>query len=224
MSLNVRALWAEFLGTAGLLAVVVGSGIMAQRLALGNDALALLANAIVTGFGLYILISILAPISGAHFNPAVTLVAAIAGGFVWKRVPGYLVAQLSGAIAGVFLAHVMFDLPILQLGTHARAGTGQFVSEAVATCGLLLTIIGFTRSAPSQTAAAVGAYIAGAYWFTASTSFANPAVTVARALTNTFAGIRPQDAPAFILAQLAGSVAAVLLARSLGLRAGSPTA
>lgn len=218
MNSTARTLWAEFLGTAGLLIVVVGSGIMAQRLALGNNAIALLANALVTGFGLYILISVLAPISGAHFNPAVTLVAAVTGEMSWKRVPGYVIVQVIGAIVGVFLAHLMFDLPILQFSTHARASTGQIVSEGVATCGLLLTIIGFVRFAPSQIAAAVGAYIAGAYWFTASTSFANPAVTVARALTDTFAGIRPQDVPAFILAQLIGSVGAVLIANSLGLR------
>lgn len=199
-----RRAFAELCGTAALLVAVVGSGIMAERLSAGNPAVALLANALVTGFALYLLITVPGPVSGAHFNPLVTLQAwrdkAIGGADVAR----YAAAQWIGAIAGVWLAHLMFDLPILQASSHARASTGQLVSEAVATAGLLVVIAGFSRHAPRQLAAAVGAYIAAAYWFTASTSFANPAVTTARALTDTFAGIAPAHVLPFIAAQLAG--------------------
>lgn len=194
---------AEFLGTAALLAVVVGSGVMGERLSPANAAVALLANALATGFGLYVLITILGPVSGAHFNPAVTLAAWQGGELPAARALGYVALQLAGAVVGVLLAHAMFDLPLLQAGDRARSGAGQWLSEVVATLGLLATIRGFGRHAPAQVAAGVAAYIAAAYWFTASTSFANPAVTVARSLTTTFAGIAPADAPGFIAAQLA---------------------
>lgn len=202
---------AELVGTAALLAVVVGSGIMAERLSPENAGVALLANALATGFGLYVLITVLGPISGAHFNPVVTLSAWIGGALGARAAAVHVAAQLVGAVLGVWLAHVMFDLPVLQASTKARVGLGQFVSEAVATAGLLVTIAGFLRHAPLQVPAAVGAYIAAAYWFTASTSFANPAVTVARSLSDTFAGIAPAHVPLFLLAQAAG------LALGLGL-------
>jgi glycerol uptake facilitator-like aquaporin len=203
----------ECLATAFLLIGVVGSGIMAERLAGGNIGLALLANAIATGGALVALILAFGPRSGAHMNPAVTLAAALTGGLRWHTVPAYIVAQVVGAIIGVWLAHVMFELPVLQLSTHARAGVGQWVAEVIATFGLLATIWGCRAHAAPVTAFAVAAYITGAYWFTASTSFANPAVTIARSLTDTFAGIRPLDAPGFILAQLAGVILALPLLR-----------
>ena len=203
----------EGIATAMLLIAVVGSGIMAERLCGGNAGLALLANAIATGGALVALILAFGPRSGAHMNPAVTLAAALTGGLHWRAVPAYVIAQIAGAVAGVWLAHLMFDLPLLQLSTHARAGLGQWVAEVVATFGLLATIWGCRAHAAPVTAFAVAAYITGAYWFTASTSFANPAVTVARSLTDTFAGIRPVDAPAFILAQLAGVALALPLLR-----------
>ena len=211
-----QALCAEFIGTAGLLTVVVGSGIMGERLADGNMAIALLANALATGFGLYVLISVFGPVSGAHFNPAVTLVETIRGRLRLRALPAYLIVQFVGAVVGVWLAHLMFDLPILQTSEHARVGAGQFVSEIVATAGLILTIIGFTRHAPAQTGAAVGLFIAGAYWFTASTSFANPAVTAARSLTDTFSGIRPVDVGPFLTAQLVGAGVALVAAALVG--------
>jgi glycerol uptake facilitator-like aquaporin len=203
----------EFIATAFLLIAVVGSGIMAQRLTGGNTGLALLANAIATGGALVALILAFGPRSGAHMNPAVTLAAALTGGLRWHSVLPYLVAQVAGGIAGVWLAHVMFDLPVLQLSTHARHGLGQWVAEIIATFGLLMTIWGCRAHAAPVTAFAVAAYITGAYWFTASTSFANPAVTIARSLTDTFAGIRPGDAPGFILAQLVGVMLALPLLR-----------
>jgi glycerol uptake facilitator-like aquaporin len=206
---------AEVTGTALLLATVVGSGIMAERLSGGNVALALLANTLATGAGLVALILTFGPISGAHFNPAVTLVDAWQGGTPWREVPSYLVAQLAGAVAGVLLAHRMFELPVLMTSGHARAGEGQLLSEFVATFGLLSVIWGCTRRRPSVTPFAVATYITAAYWFTASTSFANPAVTIARSLTDTFAGIRPVDVPGFIVAQFAGAAAATLLFRWL---------
>lgn len=209
------ALTAEFLGSAALLAVVVGSGIMAETLSPGNAGVALLANALATGFALYLLITVFAPISGAHFNPVVTAAAWIDRAITPRRALAYAAAQWSGAIAGVWLAHLMFDLPILQASKHARTSLGQFVSELVATTGLLVVIAGFARQAPAQIAAAVGAYIAAAYWFTASTSFANPAVTTARALTDTFAGIAPSHVPLFIAAQVAGLAAGIVLRRAL---------
>jgi glycerol uptake facilitator-like aquaporin len=210
-----RAAAAEALGSAALLAIVVGSGIMAERLAMGNTAVALLANTLATGFGLYVLITLLAPLSGAHFNPAVSMMEAFRGHLDLKRMLTYWLAQWGGAIGGVWLAHLMFDLPILQLSHHARAGTGQFFSEIVATCGLMLVILGVSRHSAERVAAAVAAYIASAYWFTASTSFANPAVTTARMLTDSFAGILAADAPAFIAAQVLGVVAALAIDRAL---------
>ncbi len=211
----VRATAAEALGSTGLLAVVVGSGIMAERLAMGNTAVALLANALATGFALYALIALFGPVSGAHFNPAVTLMETLQGRIDRKRLLVYCFAQWSGAIIGVWLAHLMFDLPIIQLSHHARSGLGQFVSEIVATTGLLLLILGLSRQAAERIPAAVGAYIASAYWFTASTSFANPAVTTARMLTDSFAGILPADAPVFLLAQLLSVFIALALYRLL---------
>jgi glycerol uptake facilitator-like aquaporin len=208
-----EAVAVECLATAFLLIGIVGSGIMAERLSGGNIGLALLANAIATGGALVALILAFGPRSGAHMNPAVTLAAALTGGLRWHTVPVYIVAQVAGAVVGVWLAHVMFDLPVLQFSTHTRASIGQWVAEVIATFGLLATIWGCRAHPAPVTAFAVGAYITSAYWFTASTSFANPAVTIARSLTNTFAGIRPLDAPAFILAQLAGVVLALPLLR-----------
>jgi glycerol uptake facilitator-like aquaporin len=210
--LRVR-LGAEFVGTAFLLVAVVGSGIMAERLAAGNVALALLANSIATGAALVALILALGPISGAHFNPAVTLAEAMQGNSSWREVPAYIAAQVVGAFAGVAAAHRMFGLPLFFASHHARTGPALLWSEFVATFGLLLVIWGCARARSSAVSFAVGAYIAGAYWFTASTSFANPAVTLARAASDTFAGIRPADAPGFIAVQLATAVAAALCFR-----------
>jgi glycerol uptake facilitator-like aquaporin len=207
-----RRLLGEALGTASLLATVVGSGIMAERLADGNVALALLANAIATGAMLVVLITIFGPISGAHFNPAVTLCFLIRREIGAPNALAYLAAQLVGAATGTWCAHLMFDLPILMLGGTVRAGVGQWVGEAVATFGLVAAILACVRSRPKAVAAVVGLYITAAYWFTSSTSFANPAVTVARMLTDSFAGIRPADVPAFIAAQLLGALAASLVA------------
>jgi glycerol uptake facilitator-like aquaporin len=210
-----RRIVAELVGTALLLATVVGSGIMAERLAGGNVALALLCNTLATGAGLVALILTFGPISGAHLNPAVTLADASQGGLPWAEVPGYVLAQIAGAFLGVAIAHGMFGEPIFSASTHARAGGGQLLSEAVATFGLLAVIWGVSRARTSVVPFAVGAYITAAYWFTASTSFANPAVTLARAASNTFAGIRPLDAPGFILAQLVGAACATALFRWL---------
>jgi len=211
--------FAESLGTAFLLAAVVGSGIMAQKLAGGNVALALLCNTIATGAILVVLILMLAPISGAHFNPAVTLALALRGETSWTDAAIYLVAQLAGGIAGVEIAHLMFELPILQRSLTERAGAGQWLAEAVATFGLLSTILGVRYRTPAAVPYAVGLYITSAYWFTSSTSFANPAVTIARALSDTFAGIASRDVPGFIAAQFVGAVLAVVLARWLWSRA-----
>jgi glycerol uptake facilitator-like aquaporin len=202
---------AEALGTAFLLAVVIGSGIMAERLAGGNVALALLANAIATGTGLAALIITFAPISGAHFNPAVTLAGAGQGGLPWREVPAYVIAQVAGAFGGVAIAHLMFGERLFSASHHARTGMAQWLSEFIATFGLLATIWGCARRNSAHSPFAVGAYITAAYWFTSSTSFANPAVTLARAASDTFAGIRPADAPMFIVAQLAGACAATAL-------------
>jgi glycerol uptake facilitator-like aquaporin len=204
---------AEALGSAFLLATVVGSGIMADRLSGGNVALALLANAIATGATLTALIGTFGAISGAHFNPVVTLAAAADGTIAWRDVAAYVGSQVTGAVAGVVCAHAMFSLAPISLSTHERQGLAQAFSELVATFGLLAVIVGVGRDRPTAVPAAVGLYIAGAYWFTASTSFANPAVTIARALTDTFAGIRPGDVPAFLLAQLVGATLAVMLFR-----------
>jgi glycerol uptake facilitator-like aquaporin len=210
-----RRLTAEGIGTALLLAAVVGSGIMGERLAGGNIAIALLANTIATGAALVALISTFGPVSGAHFNPAVTLADASQGGLPWRLVPGYLLAQAVGACTGVFVAHVMFSERVFMLSVQERAGNAQLFSEFVATFGLLSVIWGCSRRSTATVPFAIGAYITAAYWFTASTSFANPAVTLARALTDTFAGIRPMDVPGFILAELLGASAATLLFRWL---------
>jgi len=205
----------EAIGTAFLLATVVGSGIMGERLAGGNVAIALLANTLATGAGLVALILTFGPISGAHFNPVVTLADAWQGGTAWRDVPGYLAAQMLGAVGGVVIAHAMFGEPVFAASEHVRAGASQLFSEFIATFGLLSVIWGVSRRNPQFTPFAVGAYITAAYWFTASTSFANPAVTLARSLTNTFSGIRPVDAPGFIVAQIAGAAAATALFRFL---------
>jgi glycerol uptake facilitator-like aquaporin len=210
-----RRLVAESLGTALLLATVIGSGIMGERLAGGNVAVTLLANTLATGAALVALILTFGPISGAHFNPAVTLADAWQGGISWADVLPYLGAQIAGAFAGVAVAHVMFELPLFFASQHARVGSAQMFSEFVATFGLLAVIWGCVRARPSVVPFAVAAYITAAYWFTASTSFANPAVTLARAASDTFAGIRPSDAPGFIVAQLTGAAAATGLFRWL---------
>ena len=210
-----RRLAAEGVGTAMLLATVVGSGIMGERLAGGNLAVALLANTLATGAALVALILTFGPISGAHFNPAVTLADAWQGGIAWSDVSPYLGAQVLGAFAGVAAAHTMFELPLFFASRHARSGPAQMFSEFVATFGLLAVIWGCVRARAAAVPFAVAAYITAAYWFTASTSFANPAVTLARAASDTFAGIRPADAPGFIVAQLLGAVAATGLFRWL---------
>jgi glycerol uptake facilitator-like aquaporin len=209
-----RRLAAEALGMLLLTATVIGSGIMADRLT-DDVALALLGNTIATGAILVVLITLLAPISGAHFNPAVTLVAALRREISWGQGAAYVVAQLAGGLLGAVLAHLMFEAPALSLGVHVRTGPAQWLSEGVATFGLVLTILVASRHRPQAIPALVGCYIVAAYWFTASTSFANPAITVARALTDSFAGIRPVDVAPFILAQLAGAVLALGLCRWL---------
>jgi glycerol uptake facilitator-like aquaporin len=211
----VRRAVAEALGTAFLLAAVVGSGIMGERLAGGNVAIALLANTLATGAMLVTLILTFGPISGAHLNPAVTLADATQGGLAWREVPVYVASQILGAFGGVAAAHLMFGEPVFFASRHIRAGNAQLFSEFVATFGLLSVIWGCARLRSSAVPFAVGAYITGAYWFTSSTSFANPAVTLARAASDTFAGIRPADAPGFIAAQFAGAAAATLLFRWL---------
>jgi glycerol uptake facilitator-like aquaporin len=210
-----RRLTAEFLGTLLLVATVIGSGIMAERLAGGNASLALLANTIATGAALVALILTFGPVSGAHFNPVVTVADALEHGLSWPEAVAYIIAQIFGGIGGTLLAHVMFSLPFVSLSQHVRSGSAQFVSEFIATFGLLCVISGCSRSRSTVVPFAVGSYITAAYWFTASTSFANPAVTIARALSDTFAGIRPVDAPLFIVAQFAGGIAATLLFRWL---------
>ena len=215
MSALRTRLVAEFVGTALLLACVVGSGVMGVALADGNDAVALLANAGATAGILYVLIVGLGPISGAHFNPAVTLVMALRGELRAREAAAYVAVQIVGAVAGVVLAHAMFDLALLQPGTRVRTGLSQWLSEGVATFGLLLTILLGARHRPAALPALVASYIFAAYWFTASTSFANPAVTLARSLTQTFAGIRPDDVAAFVVAQLAGALLAMGAARLL---------
>lgn len=211
MTFNLRSrLVAELLGTAFLLMAIVGSGIMAERLAGGNVALALFANSVATGAALVALILALGPISGAHFNPVVSLADAMQGGITWRHVPVYAAAQIIGAFGGVAAAHLMFGLPAFFSSHHARSGRALLWSEFIATFGLLMVILGCARVRSSATSFAVGAYIAAAYWFTASTSFANPAVTMARAASDTFAGIRPVDVPAFVAAQIAGALAATL--------------
>ena len=210
-----KKILAEALGALLLTACVVGSGIMGETLAGGNVAIALLANAVATGAALVALILTFGPVSGAHFNPAVTLADAALGGIRWHEVPIYLVSQVTGACLGVAAAHGMFERALFELSTRARTGAPQLFSEFVATFGLLSVIWGCVRSRPAAVPFAVGAYITAAYWFTASTSFANPAVTLARSITDTFSGIRPADAPGFIIAQLAGAAAATAFFRWL---------
>jgi glycerol uptake facilitator-like aquaporin len=211
----VRRAVSELIGTALLLAAVVGSGIMAERLAGGNVAIALLANTIATGAALVTLILAFGPISGAHLNPVVTLGAAVLGALPWRETPFYMLAQITGALLGAAVANAMFGLPLFFASTHVRSGLPQVFSELVATFGLLVVIWNCSKHRAAAVPYAVGAYITAAYWFTASTSFANPAVTFARALSNTFSGIRPADVPAFVAAQLAGGLAATFLCRWL---------
>lgn len=206
-----RRLAAEGLGTALLVAVVVGSGIMGERLAGGNDAVALLGNTLATGAALVVLILVFGPISGAHFNPVVSLVFAVQRQLKWSDVPGYLLVQIGGGILGAMLAHLMFDLPPVMASSHVRTGIGVWAGEIVASFGLLATILGCLRSRPEAVPYAVGLFITAGYWFTSSTSFANPAVTIARSLTDTFSGIRPMDVTGFIAAQCVGAMAATAL-------------
>ena len=210
-----RRLAAEGLGAFFLFATVIGSGIMAEDLAQGNEAVALLGNTLATGAILFVLITIFAPISGAHMNPAVSLVAAVRGELNRCDCAFYIVTQLAFGILGAWAAHLMFELPALQLSLKARTGLGQWISEAVATFGLILTILGTVRHRPSWVAPSVALYISAAYWFTASTSFANPAITVARSLSDSFAGIAPADVPSFVVAQLIGAALAAAAARFL---------
>lgn len=207
---SIQAVWAEFLGTAFLLAVIVGSGIMGERLGGGNQALILLVNSTATGAGLVALILTFAPASGAHFSPVVSLMLAVRGDLAWKALPGYVLAQVLGAVAGVIATHAMFGLPLLELATKPRPGFALMGSEFLATVGLLLLIHRVSRSRPETVAYAVGCYIAAAYWFTSSTSFANPAVTLARSLTDTFTGILPADVPGFVAVQLLAAAVVVL--------------
>jgi glycerol uptake facilitator-like aquaporin len=215
---SARRLVAEFLGTALLLATVVGSGIMGERLAGGNTAIALLANSVATGASLYALILVFGPLSGAHFNPVVTFVSALEKNISWLLAGAYVLAQVSGALAGVAAAHGMFELPFFFASRHERTGLSQWWSESVATFGLLVVILGTTKQCLPVIAAAVGAYITSAYWFTASTSFANPAVTLARAATDTFAGIQPENVLSFVLAQIVGALVAFAVMRWLYIR------
>jgi glycerol uptake facilitator-like aquaporin len=208
-----RALLAEGLGSMLLAATVIGSGIMAERLAGGNLAVALLANTGATVAVLATFIALLGPISGAHFNPAVSLIEALRGNLKWPAAAAYVLVQIAGCVVGALLAHAMFELPIIQTSAHLRAGPAQWLSEAVATAGLILVVIGSTG--PRDAAWRVAAWIGAAYWFTASTSFANPAITIARSLTNTFSGIAPVNAPAFIASQLCGALVGLLLAKWL---------
>ena len=212
---------AEALGTALLLAVVIGSGIMGERLAGGNVAIALLANTLATVGGLYVLIEVFGPISGAHFNPAVTLAMAGRRALPWALVPGYVAAQLAGAMVGAWLAHAMFDVSLLQFSTRVRSGTGQWIAEGVATFGLLLVIL---RAPAPRVAAMVAAYIGAAYWFTASTSFANPAAAFGRMFSDSFAGIAPRSVPGFVLAELVGAGLAVAVDRALAKTPGASAA
>jgi len=203
-----QRLWAEALGSFFLFATVVGSGIMADRLAGGNVAVALIGNTLATAAILYVLITMLAPVSGAHFNPAVSLVARLRGDNSWNGLAATIAVQILAGIAGVWTAHAMFDLPILQASTHIRTGPGQWLGEFVATFGLVMTILLTIRHRPEAVPLSVALYITAAYWFTSSTSFANPAITIARSLSDSFAGIAPADVPAFIASQFAGALAA----------------
>lgn len=215
MSQFGRKLLAEGIGSAILFDTVVGSGIMAEGLSGGNVAVALLGNTLATGAILYVLITMLGPVSGAQFNPAVTLVMRLRGNSSWNEAAAVVLVQIGAGILGVWLAHAMFDLPILQLSAKSRSGPGQWLGEFVATFGLVLTILGTLRHKPEAVPTAVALFIVAGYWFTSSTSFANPAITIARSLSNSFAGIAPADAPGFILAQLAGALAAHYLTKAL---------
>ena len=217
-----RRLAAEWLGTAFLLAAVVGSGIMGERLAGGNDAIALLANTVATGAILAVLILVFGAVSGAHFNPAVTIALAMRGAIAWRDVAPYIAVQIIGALCGVAVAHLMFAEPLFTLSTNVRTGPPQFLAEFVAAFGLVATIIGCLRARPEAVPYAVGLFISAGYWFTSSTSFANPAVTLARSLTDSFTGIRPIDVPAFIGAEFLGGIAAAMFFAWLWKRAGSP--
>jgi glycerol uptake facilitator-like aquaporin len=210
-----RRLAAEGVGAFYLFATVIGSGIMAENLSRGNEAVALLGNTIATGAILFVLIAMLGPISGAHLNPAVSLVAALRRELAWRDAAAYAAIQLAFGILGAWAAHLMFDLPALQLSVKARTGLGQWTGEAIATFGLILTILGTSRHRPALVPASVALYISAAYWFTSSTSFANPAITVARSLSDSFAGIAPADVPPFVAAQLGGALLAALAARYL---------
>ena len=212
---RLRALTAEGVGSFFLFATVIGSGIMAERLSGGNVAVALLGNTMATGAMLFVLITMLGPVSGAHFNPAVSLVMAIRRELAWPSAAAYALVQITFGILGVWAAHLMFDMPILELSTKARTGIGQWTGEAIATFGLILTIIGTVRHRPHWVPASVALYITSAYWFTSSTSFANPAITIARSLTESFAGIAPANVPGFIASQLVGAVAGLLVANAL---------
>jgi glycerol uptake facilitator-like aquaporin len=211
----MRAFAAEFLATSLLLAIVVGSGIQAERLAGGNVAITLLANSLATAAGLVALITVFAPASGAHLNPAVTIAAACTGSLRWQRVPGYVAAQIAGAFVGVAVAHAMFELPVFTASTHARAGTSQALGEFVATFVLLVVVLAVAHARSAAAPFAIAAIIGAGYWFTSSTAFANPAVTLARAATDTFTGIRPADVPMFVLAQGLGAIAAVAAFRCI---------
>ena len=210
-----RRLAAEGIGSFFLFAAVIGSGVMAEALAGGNVAVALIGNTLATGAILFVLITMLGPISGAHFNPAVSLVFASRGELPWRDAAAFIVVQLLGGVLGAWAAHLMFDLPILEYSIKARSGIGQWTGEAIATFGLILTIIGTVRHRPAWVPASVALYITSAYWFTSSTSFANPAITVVRSMSNSFAGIAPHDVPMFVLAQLIGAAAAALVSRAL---------
>ena len=210
-----RRLAAEGIGSFFLFAAVIGSGVMAEALAGGNVAVALIGNTLATGAILFVLITMLGPISGAHFNPAVSLVFASRGELPWRDAAAFIVVQLLGGVLGAWAAHLMFDLPILEYSIKARSGIGQWTGEAIATFGLTLTIIGTVRHRPAWVPASVALYITSAYWFTSSTSFANPAITVVRSMSNSFAGIAPHDVPMFVLAQLIGATAAALVSRAL---------
>jgi len=214
----VRRAAAEAIGTALLLAIVVGSGVMGERLAQGNAAVALLANSLATGAGLYALIGMLGPISGAHFNPVVSAISALQGSLSKRNCVVYLLAQLGGAFVGVLIAHAMFGLPLIEVSGHARPTVGEGLGEIVATFGLMMVILLTSKYRPESIAFAVAAFITSAYWFTSSTSFANPAVTLARAMTNTFAGISPDSVPLFLAGQVVGGLAAMAVARWLTAR------